>query len=453
MAYEVFVNYRREDTGGHARALESYLRSKLGDESIFFDRTDITPGTFLPDRIKLAAQASAVMLVLIGPDWLTKLAQRRKMGAIDYVHEEILIALKHGKHIIPVIFDDSNWHKEASNDLPDDIKELAEYASRAIGGSTSEFDAQREQLVEMLCKHLNWPLPQLSKPNFGRSGCITPENLPYLCDRAPQATLVQDVLRAHISDGNKRRPLVIVVHGDARERHDALVDRLHRLAIPRTFEELQLNLRPRLLHCNQALPVNGNITEFESHFLSQMADELRMPKFNSHQELINCLEKLEPQGAIMVFSWLSSECRRQPATAIASFLRCWAAMPNFGGKGPLICFLCLKYDDLPTRFGRFLRRARAGLFASSQGKIHPLARAVDQLEKANEFAGKIFIRTLPKLEPVTAADLTRWADDARKHTGNLRISNDRVRQVLAGKEQRTMDDVLAGLDSLLRTPP
>ena len=66
----IFISYRRSDAAGHARALHEYLSGRFGDEQIFFDRDKIEGGDHFPERLRQGVEGCAVLLALIGPDWL-----------------------------------------------------------------------------------------------------------------------------------------------------------------------------------------------------------------------------------------------------------------------------------------------------------------------------------------------------------------------------------------------
>ena len=71
----IFISYRRTDTGGHAGRLFDRLRHWFDAEVIFYDLDGIDIGEVFPERIEHAVNSAAVVLVLIGPDWLEKINQ------------------------------------------------------------------------------------------------------------------------------------------------------------------------------------------------------------------------------------------------------------------------------------------------------------------------------------------------------------------------------------------
>ncbi len=69
----IFISYRRADAGGHAGRLFDRLRHWFDAEVIFYDLDGIDIGEVFPERIEYAVNHAAVVLVLIGPDWLEKI--------------------------------------------------------------------------------------------------------------------------------------------------------------------------------------------------------------------------------------------------------------------------------------------------------------------------------------------------------------------------------------------
>jgi hypothetical protein len=65
----IFISYRRNDAGGHTRALHRDLCLRFPPERIFFDRESIESGEKFHERIRVAVTTCQVLLALIGPDW------------------------------------------------------------------------------------------------------------------------------------------------------------------------------------------------------------------------------------------------------------------------------------------------------------------------------------------------------------------------------------------------
>lgn len=107
--FAVFINYRRDDTGGQARLLTRELRDHFGKDSVYFD-VDEKPGIDWLERISDKGAGAAVFLALIGPHWLDSLKARaveaQLAGSTDFVRREIEWALQQWPGaIIPVLID------------------------------------------------------------------------------------------------------------------------------------------------------------------------------------------------------------------------------------------------------------------------------------------------------------------------------------------------------------
>src|SRR4051812_2961161 len=66
----VFVSYRRDDASGSAGRLHDDLTERLGASRVFRDR-DLRPGTNWVEQLRSFAGACHVMLVVIGPRWVS----------------------------------------------------------------------------------------------------------------------------------------------------------------------------------------------------------------------------------------------------------------------------------------------------------------------------------------------------------------------------------------------
>ena len=89
----VFISYRRADSGGYAQSVYLELKGRYGADRVFFDTEKIDIGADFPLRLKEAVQAARLLIVVIGPDWLKTVNERVARPEIDYVREEIKLAL------------------------------------------------------------------------------------------------------------------------------------------------------------------------------------------------------------------------------------------------------------------------------------------------------------------------------------------------------------------------
>jgi TIR domain-containing protein len=109
----VFISYRRDQNSLHAALLESSLAEVLGPGAAFLDKASLEPGDAFPARIEHAIRDSAVVVVVIGRNWLEvkdpRSGRRRLDQANDFVRREIEWALELRRKIVPVLVDGAVW--------------------------------------------------------------------------------------------------------------------------------------------------------------------------------------------------------------------------------------------------------------------------------------------------------------------------------------------------------
>lgn len=68
----IFISYRRADAQGHAQNLHHRLATWFDEQTeLFFDTQNLESGQDFPQRLVDGIDAAAVVLVLIGPGWLS----------------------------------------------------------------------------------------------------------------------------------------------------------------------------------------------------------------------------------------------------------------------------------------------------------------------------------------------------------------------------------------------
>ncbi len=78
-----FLSYRRSDTQQTAQALCSQLSVRFGPGKIFLDDAAVLPGANWPERIRQSLSLANVLLVIIGPRWLTAADEHGKRRIDD----------------------------------------------------------------------------------------------------------------------------------------------------------------------------------------------------------------------------------------------------------------------------------------------------------------------------------------------------------------------------------
>jgi hypothetical protein len=152
----VFISYRRSDSAGHAGRLYDYLKNYFGEDRIFFDVDTIKPGVNFEQKIKTELDNSAVILVLIGNQWLgikDMNGNRRLDDPYDYVHLEVEAALTKDIAVIPILLQGVPMPSE--NDLPEKLSDLSR--RNAIKLSDENWNSDLRMLTEILKNVLGIP--------------------------------------------------------------------------------------------------------------------------------------------------------------------------------------------------------------------------------------------------------------------------------------------------------
>lgn len=121
---KVFLSYRRDDSSHFSGRLLDFIEMRFGAGSVFFDIESIPIGVDFWDHIKSVLSECAVLLVVIGPNWMDQLSARRRRWhqfgkSEDFVAMEIQAAAELKLPIIPVLFDGASM--PTARQLPREI--------------------------------------------------------------------------------------------------------------------------------------------------------------------------------------------------------------------------------------------------------------------------------------------------------------------------------------------
>ncbi|MBV1850045.1 toll/interleukin-1 receptor domain-containing protein [Catellatospora tritici] len=124
----VFVNYRTGDATYAAVLIDEKLCEQFGKDNVFRDNRSIGLGVDFRPKLWGSLAHSDVLVVVIGPRWLTYGADetgagRRLDDLDDFVRCEIALGLRIGIRVVPVLIGDTPAPRAAQ--LPDDIADLA----------------------------------------------------------------------------------------------------------------------------------------------------------------------------------------------------------------------------------------------------------------------------------------------------------------------------------------
>lgn len=150
MHFGIFICYRRDDAIKDARAIYERLVREFGAESVFMDIEALVYGDDFVDALKRQLEQCTVVLVLIGPRWLTAAnadGSRRLDDPADYVRLELVTSLaRKGVRVVPVLLDGAALPKE--EELPDPLRPLVR--RHALELRDASFDADIGRLTARL---------------------------------------------------------------------------------------------------------------------------------------------------------------------------------------------------------------------------------------------------------------------------------------------------------------
>ncbi len=142
MAHRLFISYRREGSDAHAGRINDALRSSF---DVFLDVDGgIGYGEVFPDVLTQGIERSEVLLAIIGKGYAQSFQQRK--GQKDFVLEELLMAKRLHKKIIPILVD--NAIMPALKELPEDLAFLPKLNGFEI--RTNKFHTDINELKSIL---------------------------------------------------------------------------------------------------------------------------------------------------------------------------------------------------------------------------------------------------------------------------------------------------------------
>jgi TIR domain len=149
-AFHIFINYRREDTAGHAGRLYDALAARFGDDHVFIDIDAIDPSEDFTQVVEQSVGSCDVLLALIGRGWTNTVdreGRRRLDKPDDWVRVEIQTALERpDTRVIPTLVQGAEM--PSSDELPPPLQKLSHRKAFEIRDSRWRSDVLR--LIEDL---------------------------------------------------------------------------------------------------------------------------------------------------------------------------------------------------------------------------------------------------------------------------------------------------------------
>jgi formylglycine-generating enzyme required for sulfatase activity len=127
---QIFINYRREEAPDAAARIHRELSSAFGAKNLFLDVDNLLAGQRFDRELEKALAECDVLVVVIGPRWMSALEHRKKTSERDYVREEIAAALKRQIHIIPVLVNEAQL--PSGRLLPENIRAFVRHQKRDV---------------------------------------------------------------------------------------------------------------------------------------------------------------------------------------------------------------------------------------------------------------------------------------------------------------------------------
>jgi TIR domain len=158
---EVFISYRRDDTQSEAGRLADAIRVHFGEDSVFVDTSDTRFGAEWPDVLRTAVEQAAVVIAVIGPEWILardEYGRRRIDDAEDWVRRELELGLERGKTIFPLLV--RHARMPPAHALPQTLAPVASRQAFSIRGETWKHD------LELVQRELE---PYLERRDTGRA--------------------------------------------------------------------------------------------------------------------------------------------------------------------------------------------------------------------------------------------------------------------------------------------
>jgi hypothetical protein len=179
----IFVNYRREDSAGHAGRLFDRLSGRFPGR-VFMDIDTLEPGVDFVEVIEHAVGSCEVLIVLIGHEWLRikdGAGHRRLDDPEDFVRLEVATALQRKIRVIPVLVQGAPMPRP--EELPPDLAKLARRNAIELSDGRWAYDVDR--LIHTIGEVLKGlePVPQVPQV----PPIPVPAELPQLAPPVPAA--------------------------------------------------------------------------------------------------------------------------------------------------------------------------------------------------------------------------------------------------------------------------
>lgn len=258
----VFINYRTVDDPLGAASIHGRLAQQFGMDNVFRDCDSLTPGDHYPSSIRTALESAAVVVAVIGPQWLTLTdgdAVRLIDREHDWVREELADAFQLGIPVLPVLLKDTpaNATMPPVTALPESIRKLAGIQAMPVSQLRLIDDLERltAQVARIVPSPRKPTSPQTVFHDVFFAMVDAMEEVPSLTTEYDRASLINRLPRSiagNVSYSARRRTHMVNILNACRAYPDgvfALLEQLVRLdgrdCVPvRVLIELAAKLPP-----------------------------------------------------------------------------------------------------------------------------------------------------------------------------------------------------------------
>ena len=172
----IFISYRRSDSASEAGRLHDTISKEITEDMVFMDTSGIEPGNEWPQKLVDALEASQVVVIVIGPNWIKasdEYGMRRLDDEKDWVRKEIEYSLAKDKKVLPVLVNGAKL--PPSDKLPPSIAPITNRQAVEIRNTYWEHDIKLVlKQLEVLINNPNpagsdqswsdYPIPPPEKP-------------------------------------------------------------------------------------------------------------------------------------------------------------------------------------------------------------------------------------------------------------------------------------------------
>jgi hypothetical protein len=151
---KLFISYRRADSGSVVGRIYDRLADAFGGEVVFRDIDAIPGAADFRDAIADALDACAIMLVVIGPRWLTERdasGVRRLDDPTDFVRLEVEGALARGIALLPLLVQGAAM--PSATDLPPSLAPLSFRNARPVRDDP-DFHGDMERVITDVARYV-----------------------------------------------------------------------------------------------------------------------------------------------------------------------------------------------------------------------------------------------------------------------------------------------------------